>query len=338
MARAYATFAQRRNRIDGSILGNVPRAITTGRQATMTTPRAARVLSPTKTAILNSILQKVVTEGTGHSARAPDRPVAGKTGTTENYGDAWFVGYVPQLVVAVWVGYPRELKPMMTEYHGDPVAGGTFPAEIWQHVHGEGAAVPHDDPSRSRPRTSRTGHRGGRLPGRALQSTTELPFAAERALLRRPGAEPTANCKPNEVEVPDVVGQSVSAATARLTGSRCRLDQYQDRQAGEKLNVVLAQKPEKGRLSAYDHVTLIVAKATHGVVPSCRLPSTAQAKVRAPRARGRHRGDGEGPPGRVVFQLPRAGVAAAPGCTSGSPWRGALAAPLGRSFAGVRRN
>ena len=42
-------------------------------------------------------------------AAAPfaDRPVAGKTGTTENYGDAWFVGYTPQLVTAVWVGYPK---------------------------------------------------------------------------------------------------------------------------------------------------------------------------------------------------------------------------------------
>ena len=37
-------------------------------------------------------------------------PIAGKTGTTDNYGDAWFVGYTPELVVAVWVGYPNELQ------------------------------------------------------------------------------------------------------------------------------------------------------------------------------------------------------------------------------------
>ena len=64
-------------------------------------------MSPTQTAILNSILQKVVSQGTGTRAQLPDRPVAGKTGTTENYGDAWFVGYTPQLVVAIWVGYPE---------------------------------------------------------------------------------------------------------------------------------------------------------------------------------------------------------------------------------------
>ena len=145
MARAYATFANGGNRIDGSVLGNVPRAITQiGKRKNEVVPR--RVLSPTKTAILNSILQKVVTEGTGQRAALGDRPVAGKTGTTENYGDAWFVGYVPQLVVAVWVGYPRELRPMMTEYHGDPVAGGTFPAEIWHTFMEKALPYLHDDP------------------------------------------------------------------------------------------------------------------------------------------------------------------------------------------------
>ena len=56
---------------------------------------------------------------------------AGKTGTTENYQDAWFVGFNDDMTVAVWVGYPEGAKPMETEYRGEPVAGGTFPAEIW---------------------------------------------------------------------------------------------------------------------------------------------------------------------------------------------------------------
>ena len=58
--------------------------------------------------------------------------MAGKTGTTDNYGDAWFVGYTPQLAVAVWVGYPDKLQPMLTEFGGKPVAGGTLPAQIWK--------------------------------------------------------------------------------------------------------------------------------------------------------------------------------------------------------------
>ncbi len=60
-----------------------------------------------------------------------DEFVFGKTGTTENYGDAWFVGFNEDLTVAVWVGYPDKLQPMKTEYLGGPVAGGTFPAEIF---------------------------------------------------------------------------------------------------------------------------------------------------------------------------------------------------------------
>src|SRR5439155_21328607 len=70
--------------------------------------------------------------GTGFRAGLPDRVAAGKTGTRENYGDAWCVGYTPQLAVAVWVGYPNGLRPMTSEYHGKPVAGGTFPALIWK--------------------------------------------------------------------------------------------------------------------------------------------------------------------------------------------------------------
>ena len=60
--------------------------------------------------LLTSILQGVVTQGTGKRAALADRPAAGKTGTTDNYGDAWFVGYTPQLAVAVWVGYPDKLQ------------------------------------------------------------------------------------------------------------------------------------------------------------------------------------------------------------------------------------
>ena len=56
---------------------------------------------------------------------------AGKTGTTTNYGDAWFVGWDSKYTVAVWVGYPDRLIPMTTEFNGGPVLGGTYPALIW---------------------------------------------------------------------------------------------------------------------------------------------------------------------------------------------------------------
>ena len=79
--------------------------------------------------VLNRALLSVVEQGTGTAARI-GRPVAGKTWTTQNYGDAWFVGFVPQLSTAVWVGYPDRIVPM-TNVHGRRVSGGSFPAQIW---------------------------------------------------------------------------------------------------------------------------------------------------------------------------------------------------------------
>ena len=81
---------------------------------------------------VGTILQGVVKNGTAQRAQLGEVPVAGKTGTTENYGDAWFVGWTPEYTVAVWVGYPKKFQPMKTEFQGEPVAGGTYPAGIWK--------------------------------------------------------------------------------------------------------------------------------------------------------------------------------------------------------------
>jgi penicillin-binding protein 1A len=78
------------------------------------------------------IMTTVVSQGTGkRAALGPGQFAAGKTGTTENSGDAWFVGFNDRWTVAVWVGYADKLKPMLTEFAGQPVEGGTYPALIW---------------------------------------------------------------------------------------------------------------------------------------------------------------------------------------------------------------
>jgi penicillin-binding protein 1A len=82
-----------------------------------------------------SILETVVSSGTGTNAQIDAEGQWGKTGTTENNGDAWFCGGIGDEVTAcVWVGYPDSTTPMTTLYNGGPVMGGTFPALIWASV------------------------------------------------------------------------------------------------------------------------------------------------------------------------------------------------------------
>ena len=81
-----------------------------------------------------SILETVVSSGTGTHANIGAPGQWGKTGTTENNGDAWFCGGALEVTACVWVGYENSTTPMTTLYNGGPVMGGTFPALIWASV------------------------------------------------------------------------------------------------------------------------------------------------------------------------------------------------------------
>ena len=94
------------------------------------TPHRTRVLSPKIAWAATQQLMGVVSGGTGTRAQLSGREVAGKTGTAQDYHDAWFVGYTPQLVTAVWMGYLKGAIPM-TDIHGQRAFGGTFCAPIW---------------------------------------------------------------------------------------------------------------------------------------------------------------------------------------------------------------
>jgi penicillin-binding protein 1A len=81
----------------------------------------------------------VIEHGTG-TAAAISRPAAGKTGTAENFVDAWFCGYVPQLATCVWVGYPGGEIPLYNVEGVYQVFGGSLPAEIWHDFMGPAVA------------------------------------------------------------------------------------------------------------------------------------------------------------------------------------------------------
>ncbi len=92
--------------------------------------KGKRAIAQNDADMANYVLQSVVTSGTG-TAASIGRPVAGKTGTAQNYYDAWFCGYVPQLAACVWVGYPKAQIPMHYVQGVPNVYGGSIPAQIW---------------------------------------------------------------------------------------------------------------------------------------------------------------------------------------------------------------
>jgi penicillin-binding protein 1A len=94
---------------------------------------AKQVIDPTVAQTAKSVLSTVVTSGTGERAQT-GHTLWGKTGTTDNNGDAWFCGATAKITACVWVGYPNSVTPMETEFAGAPVDGGTFPAEIFAQV------------------------------------------------------------------------------------------------------------------------------------------------------------------------------------------------------------
>ncbi|MGI8809041.1 MAG: transglycosylase domain-containing protein [Acidimicrobiales bacterium] len=104
-------------------------------------PKTNQAIRDKEVGVLNAALKRVVESGTGTAANI-GRPVAGKTGTSENYGNAWFVGYTPQLSTAVWVGRPEGDVPMRN-VRGINVTGGSFPARIFsQYMRAALAGVP----------------------------------------------------------------------------------------------------------------------------------------------------------------------------------------------------
>ena len=130
MATAYSTFGRDGRRIDAHIIGEVQDADWHTIYKAETGP-GEQVIKPGTARAVNHALQEVIRHGTGTAARL-DRPAAGKTGTTQDYGDAWFAGYTPDTTAVVWMGYPEGPAHHMDDVHGRSVTGGSFPAEIWK--------------------------------------------------------------------------------------------------------------------------------------------------------------------------------------------------------------
>jgi 1A family penicillin-binding protein len=125
VAGAYAVFASGGYKSKTTLIAKVTDS--QGNLILDNTPKPELILDPVAVAELTDVLRTAVTNGTGTEAMLSDgRPVAGKTGTTSDFRDAWFVGYVPQLAVAIWIG--NDDYSQMA--YG--VTGGVYVAPIWR--------------------------------------------------------------------------------------------------------------------------------------------------------------------------------------------------------------
>ncbi|HET7745229.1 MAG TPA: PBP1A family penicillin-binding protein [Gaiellaceae bacterium] len=320
MARAYSTFANDGRRVDTSLFGDQPNVVESVQRVESgkiedNIPEPKRVLPASQAELLTGLLQNVVRFGTGRRAAVPGIEVAGKTGTTDNYADAWFVGYTPQLAVAVWVGYPDRLRPMTTEFGGQPVTGGTLPAEIWKNfvsslepTDGAGSFTPAPYLGGSSTWVVRRNGRWEKDNGYCRGARLIVYFSGK-------SPDKTADCKPNEVEVPLVVGMTADNATARLADQPLGASYvYKPAKAGRPTGIVVDQFPRRGGLSAHDDVTLVVSKSVDGLVPNFVGSTLGDARLELKRI-GLHVRwtSAPGPARTILRQTPRPGVAAAKG-------------------------
>jgi penicillin-binding protein 1A len=230
--------------------------------------RAQQAVEPAIAAEAVDILKGVVSSGTGVGANI-GRPQFGKTGTAQNASDAWFVGAIPQMVTAVWVGFPQGQIPMCCgNVRISTVYGGTWPASIWRAFM---LAATRGLPAKE----FGTGVDFVTLRVDVTQGCLANPYTppGDIDVLRFPsGAEPTLEVctEPSAYQlpvVPSVIGLERDAATSALHNAGfivATVFVRSDRQPG----TVIAQDPGGGsRLILTGTVTITVAKGAPEPAP-----------------------------------------------------------------------
>lgn len=263
MAHAYSTFAAHGVRTSLASTGG-PRLI-----GWVTEPKSRRKWRPPAVRketmprqvadLVTATLEGVITQGTGFGANI-GRPAAGKTGTTEEYRDAWFVGYTPDLAAAVWVGNVDAAKPMRTQNGGSPVTGGSIPASIWRRFMREALK---DKPSKSfdllQPKyvTVNVDPENGLLSSAWCAHSQKSTFIA--------GLEPTElskTCLERDRPLPNLVGFTLEDARAELRDDFFEVEPTVEEQlvtATADDGVVIKQQPSAGtRLFRDEPIKLIV--------------------------------------------------------------------------------
>jgi penicillin-binding protein 1A len=241
-----------------------------GRVVYQADPQPTQAVSPGVAWTTVQILQKVVKEGTGTEANF-GRPAAGKTGTAEHWTNAWFVGFVPQLVAAVWVGFPKGQVPMTyPRVRLAHVLGGTWPTEIW---HAFMVKATRGMPVQTWTKPS-FGFVSVPVDVRrwCLPNAWTLPSDVQ-VITFYDGTQPTNRCSqpsgPQRIALPSVVGVTQTRAQQVLQSFGFQVSVTQRQSAKAPPGSVLSQDPPPGSIELQGStVTIVVATAPPAPSPS----------------------------------------------------------------------
>ena len=301
MAHAYASLASRGVRVGGSLLFHTPDA---GYESPTQDPisilrvdfpnghhdvnrvKASRAMSETDALTQIDAMRGVTTlqSGTGTAAALPGRTVVGKTGTSSDFKDAWFVGFTPQRVTAVWVGYTNPARSMAHDFHGQPVFGGTYPAEIFhdfmqQALRGQPTADwPHSPGVAQNSYMVDVRRDPYVLAPIGCKGVRELIMAVHD----RPTTQ-TSDCERGLTFVPDLTGLKRAAARSLSDGQGLNFQwEFQAAQPGQQIDRVVDQVPSPGvQVPVGDPVRVFIAKD----VPLVRVPAVTGLDITEATAR-----------------------------------------------------
>ncbi len=222
MASAYGTFAAGGTHVEPVMVTRIDTH--DGVNLWEATPAVTTALERHVADGVTAALTEVVRRGTGQQAKI-GRPAAGKTGTSQAHGDAWFVGYTPELSAAIWMGFAEGLIPMEPPTTTFAMTGGSYPALVWSRFAGAAlTGVPYGQLAQADGTglmtvqiDLSTGFLAGPLCPRASVQRIQVPVDAAPTVVC-PIHNPAGMVELGSQAVPDVIGLHIGAAVELLEG------------------------------------------------------------------------------------------------------------------------